>query len=258
MAGSPAGADTAPGGTASAQPNQAGQPSKIVIDAHGSAGGVGQTVPSGVTVAIDRGFQIDLAAADRCTSAQAANFTCPSSSQVSSGTFSGTYSYATFQGSFNGTIEAFLGPTENGDLADVFVEVDVAGGKHGASGQLVAVNDPTFGYELRFDPLPSAGLPPGVMITVNQLTVTTGASRTVSAPSAPRPGSRTHSGRRHGCRRRHRSCRRHRSRARGSATTGTHSLITNPTACAGSWPLQLRVRYSDHTDVRDAAIACTP
>jgi hypothetical protein len=38
----------------------------------------------------------------------------------------------------------------------------------------------------------------------------------------------------------------------------THSLITNPTTCAGSWPLQLRVRYSDHTDVRDAAIACTP
>ncbi|HEV3228810.1 MAG TPA: hypothetical protein VGY97_04990 [Solirubrobacteraceae bacterium] len=251
-----AGAAPAPSGTATAQPNTAGQPSKIVINASGSAGGVGQSVPSGVTVAVYRGFQLDLATvAQPCTSEQAANFTCPPASQVASGTFSGTYSYATAQGSFNGTIEAFQGPAETGNLADVFVEVDVAGGKYGAKGQLVAVNDPTYGYEIRFDPLPTASLPPGFTATVNQLTVTVGASRTVTPPPAPSPTKPARRHRRHRCRGR-RHCRKHRQRTGRSAAT-THSLITNPATCAGSWPLQLRLRYSDHTDVRDAAIACS-
>jgi hypothetical protein len=251
-----AGASPAPSGTATAQPNKSGQPSTIVINASGSAGGVGQTVPSGVTVAVYRGFQLDLAAvAQRCTSAQAANFACPADSQVASGTFSGTYSYNTLQGNFSGTIKGFMGPTENGDLADVFVEVDVAGGKYGATGQLVAVNDATYGYELRFDPLPSAALPPGFMATVNQLTLSIGAARAVSAPVTPGPSKPSHPGRRRRCAKRG-NCRHH-GQSAGRAAATTHSLITNPATCAGSWPLQLRVRYSDHPDVRDAAIACT-
>jgi len=251
-------ADPAPSGTATAQPNTPSQPSHIVIDAKGSSGGLGSSLPQGVTVAVYKGFVLDLqAVAERCSDAQAASFTCPADSQVASGSFSGTASGPGFQTPFNGTIEAFLGPTRGGDLADVFVEVDVDG-KHGARGQLVAVSDPTFGYELRFDPLPQPTLPPGFSATVNQLTVNIGASRiTGSTPSPSRGTSPT--------RTRRRRCRTRRCRRRGqgqgagrSAATVTHSLITNPAACSGSWPLQIRVRYSDHTDVRDAAIACSP
>jgi hypothetical protein len=256
-----ASADPAPSGTATAQPNTPAQPSHIVIDAKGSAGGVGASVPSGVTIAVYRAFKLDLdAVAERCTDAQASSFTCPPDSQVASGSVSGTASSAGFQQPFSGTIEAFLGPTRGGDLADVFVEVDVAG-KHGGRGQLVAVSDPTFGYELRFDPLPQASLPPGFSATVNELSVNIGAMRTTASPTTPSPGTAPTGMRRMRQRcRRARRCR-HRRRGQGagrSAATVAHSLITNPPACAGSWPLQIRVRYPDHTDVRDAAIACNP
>ena len=268
-------ADTAPSGTATAQPNTPSQPSHIIIDAKGSSGGLGSSLPQGVTVAVYKGFVLDLmAVAQRCTDAQATSFTCPTDTQVASGSFSGTASGPGFQTPFSGTIEAFLGPTEGGDLADVFVEVDVAGGKHGAKGQLVAVSDPTFGYELRFDPLPQATVPPGFTATVNELTVNIGASRTTGSSTPPssttspmraRPrgqgqgqgaGRSAATGRR-SARRRARA--RGRGRPRGRSTqTVTHSLITNPATCAGSWPVQIRVRYSDHTDVRDAPIACSP
>src|SRR5205807_9699839 len=64
-------ADPAPSGTATAQPNTPSQPSHIVIDAKGSSGGLGSSLPQGVTAAVYKGFVLDLqAVAERCSDAQ--------------------------------------------------------------------------------------------------------------------------------------------------------------------------------------------
>lgn len=256
---SPAAAQ-APTWTATAQPSQAAKQSRITVTASGSANS-GQSVPQGITLALFKGFTLDLGAvAERCTST-ASPPSCPPGSQIATGQFSGSGSYMGFSRNFSGTIQAYLAPPSSGDLADVIVVVNVSGlGSGSARGQLVSVSDPTFGYELRFDPLPSGMIPPGASATINQLTLTAGAMRTTSVAAnhrhKARKKHRTKACRRHGrhCRR---ASRRTRHRAVKAAQGQTLSLLTNPASCPGSWPLEVRVRYSDHTDVRDTPIACT-
>ncbi len=263
----PAAADPAPAGTATAQPNQVGKPSSIVIRASGSSGGLGQSLPQGVTVALFSGFGVDLGAvSERCGASDAKNATCPAASRVATGQFQGQASFAGTQQPISGTLNAFLAPPSGGDLADVVVEVSAGGQSRSGRGQLVAVNQAPFGYELRFDPLPASMVPPGASVSIDQLTLTIGASRVEGArppvPKRPAAHRRHRRCRTKHCARRRRASRHRRvsaprrgKRARGPAVT--HSLLTNPSTCSGSWPLQLRVRYSDHTDVRDAPIACT-
>jgi hypothetical protein len=111
--------------------------------------------------------------------------------------------------------------------------------KSGQRGTITARLVPTtadpFGLELRIDDLGGASpAPPGVTITIDHVTLTAGANRTVTRKRTVR-----RHGRRVSVRVRHR-----------------YDLITNPPSCAGSWPFRVTIAYSDHTDSTDGAIAC--
>lgn len=281
----PALADTAPAGTVAEVPANAGAPSHLGIDAKGTGVAFGGSFPVGVTVALFKGFSLDLAAAGRCGDSDATAGTCPASSQIASGIVNGTASLA---GLFSQTVTApvgvFLANANGGDLADVIFEATVQGMAESARGQLVAVNDPTFGYEFRFDPLPTVTAPLGTTVTLNEFALNVGASATGPAPTTPATPKRkkcrygrSKSGK---CKARPKHCKYGRAKSGNckskpktttttttksatlvsavAAATVTHNLITNPTTCTGSWPAQLRIRYSDHTQVLDAPIPCVP
>ncbi len=269
----PAAADTATPGTVVAQPSNAGAASHLVIDAKGTGAGFGGVFPTGVTLLVYKGFGLDLAAAGRCNDADAGAGTCPTSSQIATGVVSGSASLAgLFATPVTAPIGVFLANASNGDLADVVVEVSVQGTIQSARGQLIGVNDPTYGYAFRFDPLPTVTAPAGTTVTLDEFTLTVGASAT-GAGTTPTPKPKLKS-----CRKGHHhnsknKCvknkpkKKKKKTAKKAATTAavavtaatvTHNLITNPATCSGSWPTQLQVRYPDHTQTLDAAIACSP
>lgn len=278
----PALADTAPAGTVAEVPANAGAPSHLGIDAKGSGVAFGGSFPVGVTVALFKGFTLDLAAAGRCGDSDAGAGTCPASSQIASGIVNGTASLA---GLFSQTVTApvgvYLANAHGGDLADVIFEATVQGAAEAARGQLVAVSDPTYGYEFRFDPLPTVTAPLGTTVTLNEFALNVGSSATgpaVTPTPTPKPKKCKYGKSKSGkCKARPKTCKYGRAKSGNckskpkkkttksatiaratAAATVTHNLITNPTTCTGSWPAQLRIRYSDHTQVLDAPIPCVP
>ncbi|MEA2354501.1 MAG: hypothetical protein QOD61_630 [Solirubrobacteraceae bacterium] len=266
----PASADTAPAGTLTAQPGGAGAGTHLVVDAKGTGAGFGGAFPLGVTLALYKGYSLDLAAAGRCSDAAASAGACPASSQIATGLATGTASLAgLFSQAVSAPVGVFLANPSNGDLADVVVEVVVQGTTETARGQLVAVSDPTFGYEFRFDPLPAVAVPAGLAVTLGEFKLDVGASATGPAP-APKPAPKLkkckkgyHHNSKHKCVKNKKKKKPVKKKAASlvtasAAATVTHNLITNPTTCAGSWPAQLRVRYADHTQTLDAAIVCSP
>jgi hypothetical protein len=271
-AAAPAFADTAPPGTLVAQPNTPGAASHLLVDAKGTGAGFGAALPSGVTLALFKGFALDLAAAGRCSDGDAAGGNCPTSSRIATGMVSGTASLAgLFAQPVTAPISVFLAGSSNGDLADVVVEVTVQGTVQTARGQLVAVSDPVFGYEFHFafDPLPAGTVPVGTTVTLGEFTLDVGASATGPGAVIPPPKvKKCRKGYHHNSKNK---CVKNKKKKKKPAkkkttkkasvaavTTVTHNLFTNPTTCTGSWPTQLRVTYPDHTQTLDAAIACSP
>ena len=148
---------------------------------------VRRVFPTGVTLLVYKGFGLDLAAAGRCNDADAGAGTCPTSSQIATGVVSGSASLAgLFATPVTAPIGVFLANASNGDLADVVVEVSVQGTIQSARGQLIGVNDPTYGYAFRFDPLPTVTAPAGTTVTLDEFTLTVGASAT-GAGTTPTP-----------------------------------------------------------------------
>ena len=268
----PAAADTATPGTVVAQPSNAGAASHLVIDAKGTGAGFGGVFPTGVTLLVYKGFALDLAAAGRCNDSNASTGTCPTSSQIATGVVSGSASLAgLFATPVTAPIGVFLANASNGDLADVVVEVSVQGTIQSARGQLIGVNDPTFGYAFRFDPLPTVTAPAGTTVTLNEFSLTVGASATGPGTTpTPKKLKPCRKGYHHNSKNKcvkNKPKKKKKTAKKAAATsaavavtaaTVTHNLITNPATCSGSWPTQLQVRYPDHTQTLDAAIACSP
>ena len=263
----PALADTAPAGTLTATPGSVGAASHLVVDAKGTGAGFGGSFPLGVTLALYKGFSLDLAAAGRCSDSDAGAGTCPASSQIATGVVSGSASLAgLFAQDVTAPVGVFLAGASNGDLADVVVEVTVQGATQTARGQLVAVSDPTFGYEFRFDPLPVVMAPVGTTVTLNEFKLDVGASATGPGTTPVVHGKCAHGRAANGhCKKAKKKKKKKKKKVvkkkpaakKAATTTVTHNLITNPATCTGSWPTQLRVRYADHTQTLDAAIACS-
>jgi hypothetical protein len=259
-------ADTAPAGTLTAVPGNTKAASHLLVDAKGTGAGFGGSFPLGVTLALYKGFSLDLAAAGRCSDSNAGAGTCPASSQIATGVVSGTASLAgLFAQAVTAQIGVFLAGASNGDLADVVVEVAVQGTTQTARGQLVAVNDPTFGYEFRFDPLPMVAVPGGTTVTLDEFKLDVGASATGPGPTPVTHGKCAHGRAANGHCKKAKKKKKKKAKKKAKkkkptakkAATVTHNLVTNPATCAGSWPTQLRVRYADHTQTLDAAIACS-
>ncbi len=266
----PAAADTAPAGTLVASPASTGAASHLVVDAKGTGAGFGGAFPLGVTLAVYKGFGLDLAAAGRCADSDATAGTCPTSSRVATGVVSGSASLAgLFAQAVTVPVSVYLANPTNGALADVVVEVVVQGTTQTARGQLVGVSDPTFGYEFRFDPLPVVTPPVGTTVTLSEFKLDVGASAT-GPGTAPTPkvkkcrkGYHHHKGKCVKTKKHKKKATKKKTTAKkasASATAAadvTHNLITNPSTCTGgSWPTQLRIRFADHTQTLDAPVPC--
>jgi hypothetical protein len=224
-------ADQAPDGTVRAVPNPAGSGSTLKLDAKGSNAALkpGET-PSKVTLSLTRGFSFDgRAVKSRCTDDQAKANKCPESSRSGRGT--AEYHLNTGQ---HGTavIGEYLAPRSHGALGDVqFVLHDNMTSQNFAShGRLVRVSGGgPYGSELRLD-FPPLPLPEGVHITVDRLTLQTGAHRTVTVHVGPHHAAR------------------HR----------TYRLIRNPSHCPAShrWPVKLTANYASGDVTRTADVIC--
>jgi hypothetical protein len=222
--------DRAPDGTAKAQPNRAGAATTLVLDAQGGAAALrpGQA-PSKVVLAFTRGYSFDgRAVAARCSDDQAKTDGCPARSRSGRGTVA--YHVTGDPKQHTAAIGEFLAPRSHGALGDVqFVVHDHDFNMIISSrGRLVRVASGPYGAELRFQ-FPAPTLPSGVQLTIDRLTLRTGAHRTVTIH-----------------RRHHRSVRR------------TYNLVRNPPHCPSShrWPVELRATYGSETDGRDTDIIC--
>jgi hypothetical protein len=242
--------------TVTLSPNVAGKPSTVTVDASGTDPDFNGRIPQSVILAIQRGFVFDRrAVAALCSAQQAQSLSCPESSRIGSGSATVTASGALVPGGsqdYTAQIDIFAAaPSTAGDLADIVIEVSTPGGKVGGKGRLVPIATGTFGYEVRFDNLPSPGqsLPPGVTVTLKRLQVTVGVHRTVTSTKIVKKRVKVKRRRRHG--------RRYRIVRRKVTIRRSYNLITNPSTCAGTWAAQLRVRFSDGQElVRDRQTAC--
>lgn len=227
-------------------PNRAGAPSQLLVDAQPNNGSGGGGDVRGVVLSAPRGLKVDpRSRSGRCSPEQARDFACPESSRIGHGEAKGHASGLVVPGGrqdFTATIDAFLAPPQQaGDIAAVVLQVQEpkSGQKGAATGRLVpAAADGQFGPELRFDDLGgSQPQYPGVTITVDRITLQVGAKRTVVRKRRVR-----RHGRRVTVRKRYR-----------------YSLLTNPRKCTqGSWPFRVTTVYSDREEQQDGSIPCAP
>lgn len=278
----PARAAMAPAGTATLDPVTAGAGSHLLLDAQGPGGGGfhRQEIPTGLSIALNRGFALDPAAvAGVCSDADAGNDACPAGSIVGTGVLD-VFAEGLAFGPGGQHLTAQLtfyraGPRQAGDpMGIVFSFKELSSGYHGASvGRVLTLDDPLLGLEVRWDKLPIPDLPPGLHFTLERLRVNLGAGTAtppVRVKPAAKPKRNCRRVRRHGkryylCRRRVKSmrCHRHgkrylcRRRHRARAAQDGGALLTNPVACAGTWRVRLSLVYPSATEVRDADAPCT-
>ncbi|HEX4108774.1 MAG TPA: hypothetical protein VHX88_11605 [Solirubrobacteraceae bacterium] len=233
-----AAAQTAPSGTAIASPSSAGAAAHLLISASGSTINLGTALPKGVTIEVARGYGVNLAAASRCSATQAKGNACPASSRVATGSITGTASALGLSEPIDATLDAYLTAPTGGSEADVIVTAQAFGVTLSARGEVLALSGPTYGTELKFDPLPSVTLPLGAVFKLREVSLNIGARGTERVSRCVRHA--------------HGRCTRHQ--------TGTQSvsLLTNPKTCTSAgWPGLLQVRSASGTQSLTASIACT-
>ena len=225
LAGGVAGVEAQGGGqevSVRLQPNLAGKPSTLVIEATGDSAQAGGGIPRSAQILVQRGFKVDpKSRAARCSEAQAEASACPEASRIGAGEVDGTASGAIVPGGsldFTAEIGLFLAPRERSqDLAGIVVAVrePTSGIQGSATGRIIPRRQGPFGYELRFDDLDSAAEPPaGVTIELKRLELRAEAHRRVGGK--------------------------------------TRHLIRNPKSCDGSWRSRAVLRFTEGSPVSAA------
>jgi hypothetical protein len=224
-----------PGLTIRLDPNLIGRPSSLLVEAEGQSGQTDGRVPRSVVLSVQRGFVIDpRSRAARCSPRQARNFNCPRASRIGGGQAVVTASGAIIPGGsqdFTASIDLFLAPPpRNHDVAGLVVAIEepTTGQRGTATGRIVRRGSGPYGYELRFEDLGAGQAPPpGITIELKRLDLRTGARRSVVVG---------------------RGDNRHRV---------TYSLITNPSACDGTWNGHAVLSFSDgSSEERGLSAAC--
>jgi hypothetical protein len=181
------------------------------------------SLPTSAEFQVQPGFKTSLKSVSKLCNPSASS--CPAQSKIGKGTAQLTASNLglSIPDTVNFTI--YLGTAKQaGDIAsvvltgsDTYLQQTLTG-----SGRLFRTSGG--GLELLFDHLPSvSGLPSGISITLNSLSVSAGATRSVKH---------------------------HRKRI-------THSLITNPSSCSGSWTGSGSVTFgSGQTVSQNISTAC--
>ena len=282
IAAAPAAASTAPAGTAKLDPATAGAGAHLLLDAQGAAGGGfhKQEIPTGLSIALNKGFAFDPAAVGGvCSDDQANNDQCPPNSIVGTGlldVLGEGFAFGLNGQQFTAQLTFYrANPRQAGDpMGMVFAFKELSSGYHGTTiGRVMALDDPVLGSQVQWDKLPIPELPPGLHFTLERLRADFGAG-TATPPNRVQPTPKRkpncRKARRHHklvyiCKKKpkHMSCRREkhhfvcRRRHRARAAQDGGAFLTNPTTCAGTWRVRLQLVYPSGTEVRDADAPCT-
>jgi hypothetical protein len=270
----PAAASPAPAGTAKLDPATAGAGAHLLLDAQGQAGGGfhRQEIPSGLAIALNKGFAVDPnAVAGICSDDQANNEQCPPNSIIGTGSLdvlAEGYAFGPNGQQFVAQLTFFrANPRQPGDpMGVVFSFRETSSGYHGASiGRLSTVDDAVLGPEIRWDKLPIPDLPPGLHFTLQRLRLDLGAG-SATPPVRVQPKKK----RKHRCRKvrkRTKSGRtktvfvcpkkKKRTTSHAHASQATGALLTNPPTCAQTWRVRLELDYPSGTERRDADAPCS-
>jgi hypothetical protein len=228
-------------------PPVAGKASHVILDLRFSDDpqSKGRTPQSGST-AFAAGAKFDpRARSERCSDERAKGFDCPANSRIGTGTTDITASNGPFSQQLVADAQFFLAaPVQSGDVAGVVVTVKErsTGQQASITGRIVKAGAP-FGLAVRFDDLESSTrqAPEGFTLRVDRIQANVGAFRyekvTVCCKTVRKNGKKRKV--------------KYKKKVR-------RDLITNPRTCAGSWPYQVRTRYSaSEESVRDGTVACT-
>jgi hypothetical protein len=237
----------APGDAVRVDPNKAGIASHFLVDVRVSEDpkAAGRS-PTAAVIGSSAGFKFDpRARSERCSAERAKGFDCPANSRIGTGTANATLVH-------NGgvfapqplviDVQAFLAPAQqSGDLAGMVLAFkERSSGQQGTTTGRVVKSG---GVEVRFEDLAGAAqAPDGFTLRVDRIQLDVGASRTekvtVCCKTVRRNGKKKKV--------------RYKKKVR-------RDLIRNPRTCSGSWPYQVRLRYSASDEsVRDGSVACTP
>lgn len=236
----------APGEPLRVDPPVAGKASHLLVDVRTAddpqSGG---RTPQSLAMAFAAGAKFDpRARSERCSPERAEGFDCPANSQIGSGVATLTASNGPFSQQLTADLKVFLAPAvRSGDAAGVvlYFKERSTGQQGSATGRVVKTSG-TFGIEVRFDDIGSEFEPPqGVTVRVDRVQADVGAFRYEKVKVCCKTV------RKNGQKRRVRYTKKVR-----------RDLLRNPRTCGGSWPYQVRLRYSaTEESVRDGSVACT-
>jgi hypothetical protein len=192
----------------SLQPHKAKKNSALTVTASGFP--AESSLPSSVELQVQKGFKTSPKSVKQLCNPTASS--CPAASKIGTGNAQATGTVPIL-GNVSDTVNftLYLGrPQQRGDLASVILTgTDTALHQTlSATGRLF--KDSAGGLELLFNKFPSlSGLPPGTTVTLNSLSFTASATRTVK-----------------------KKVKRHHKKV---TVKTVYSLITNPSNCRGSW-----------------------
>jgi hypothetical protein len=239
-----------PGDPVKVEPNAAGKGSHLVIDLRSSEDpAAGGRSPQQAVLAAAQGFKFDpRARTERCSNDQAKAFNCPGNSKIGSGVADATASNGVITQAVTADVSIFLAPpAKSGDAGGAHVQFRErsTGAQGSIFGRVVKLGSSgTFGLEVRFDDLSTANAaaPQGFTVRLDRLQADVGAFRhekvTVCCKTVKKNGKKKKKVK-------------YKKKVR-------RDLIRNPLTCKGSWPYQVRLRYSPTDEsVRDGSVACT-
>jgi hypothetical protein len=251
--------------TAQLSPNAVGAGAHLLLDASGTdAGFQAQQIPSGLAIGFQKGFAFDAnAVGGVCADDAASKSKCPPNSIIGTGSLKVLGEGLAF-GPHGTTFTAQLtfyraAPRQPGDpMGVVFAFREPSSGFEGASiGRLMPATDPALGEQVRFDKLPIPALPAGFHFTLQELKLDWGAGASTPPVRVTKKKATT--------RRRHRHhgpwLTKISERFLGGPITtplpsAAGALLSNPTACAGTWQVRFEVDYGDGAQTHDAAAPC--
>jgi hypothetical protein len=235
-----------PGDAINVSPAVAGKPSHLIMDLRTAEDPAANGRPAKqVVMRAATGFKFDTRArSETCSPAKASANNCPANSKIGSGTANATVSNGVFTQPVTADLDVFLAPpVKSGDAAGVVLHIKErsTGAEANVTGRILKTSGP-FGLELRVEDFSSANAaaPNGFTVKLDRLQADVGASRTEKVTK-------------------HKTVKKNGKKKKVAYKVKVvRDLIRNPTTCSGSWPYQVRVRYSDTDEsVRDGSVACS-
>jgi hypothetical protein len=200
----------------SLHPNKVKKNSTLTVNASGFP--TESALPTSLEFQVQKGFRTSVKSVSQLCNPSASS--CPSASKIGSGNAQATGTLAGISEPDTVNFTLYLGtPKQSGDIASVILLGSDTLLHQTASGSGRLFKDSAGGLELLFDQFPTVqGLPSGTQITLNSLSLTAGAKRTVK----------------HKVRRHHKNV----------TVKKIYSLITNPSTCSGSWTGSATVTFT--------------